>query len=680
MYDKNLINDTYRVIGLCGSGSYGRVYRVQHIGTSEIYACKEICYTNMGAKERGILEQEVNIVTTLVHPHIIRHHEIIHDKKSEVLYVIMEFCTNGDLSSIIMNAKRAGNNLSETYVLDVLKQVLDALIYCHSPFKYNPATSKGPGTGLKDTDTSSLQPKVVLHRDIKPANLLVNHSGAIKLADFGFCRVLSSTADMTTTRAGTPLYMAPELLEGKGYTAKADIWSLGITMYEICSFKIPYPSPSIDDLQRRILSESRKPLPKCYSEKLTSIIDLMLTIDPVSRPTAAMVLEYITCIYAQQVPRPVSPPPAPSNIPLSVQNMAQINTYGLRALSSNSTKTTEKPNVPLLARDAIRAISAAASAVAKPGPINPVQAQQSATIKKLQEDILKLSEAQKTTSVELANKSNEIFVLREQLKIAKLTTQRHVYELEQLKNYVAINYGQIDATESDKPKYIDLLTMCGQYSMEIANLKAEIVQLKEQLEKGQHALSTSGSPGIETTKSKTSNGLSKNELDKEKHLHALNHSTSTMNKSSITPKLTDINVECLEDSLVTDGIPIDALDNKKSVESMMLNKIEQQMRKVHELMLKENDCILKDSHGNTMLMHAAASGYSLLVQCLCSTQAKQKNNAGKTALILSIQNGHHMCAQILLPYEKDISDAAGKTPEFYALNSANKNIQTLFLS
>ncbi|EET01940.1 Kinase, NEK [Giardia duodenalis ATCC 50581] len=673
MYDKHLINNTYRVIGLCGSGSYGKVYRVQHVGTSEIYACKEICYTNMGAKERGILEQEVNVVTTLVHPHIIRHHEIIHDKASEVLYVIMEFCTNGDLSSIMMNAKRAGNHLSETYVLDICKQVLDALVYCHSPFKYNPATSKGPDGGSKDIDSSNLQPKVVLHRDIKPANLLVNHSGAIKLADFGFCRVLSSTTDMTATRAGTPLYMAPELLEGKGYTAKADIWSLGITMYEICSFKLPYPSPTIDDLQKRILSESRKPLPKCYSEKLTSVIDLMLTVDPVARPTAAMVLEYITYVYTQQVHRPVSPPQASANIPLNVQNMAQINTYGLRALSSNTTKTTDKPATPLLARDAIRAVSAAASAVAKPGPINPIQTQQSATIKKLQEDILKLSEAQKTTSIELVNKSNEIFVLKEQLKTAKLTSQRHLYELEQFKNYVTATYGQINGPAPDQPSYMDLLAECGNYTTEIANLRTEIAHLKEQLKKPQdHEDSNSSKPEILQIRAGK-------DANKERSLQTP-PSTSVLSKSSVTPKIKDINVECLEDSLLSDCISADVLNNKKSSESMMLSKIEQQLRKVHELMIKGSDSILRDSYGNTMLMHAAASGYSLLVRCLCSTQAKQKNGKGKTALILSIQNGHHTCAQILLPYEKDIPDAAGKTPEFYALNSANKDIQSLFLS
>ncbi|EFO64854.1 Kinase, NEK [Giardia lamblia P15] len=675
MYDKNLINNTYRVIGLCGSGSYGKVYRVQHVNTSEIYACKEICYTNMGAKERGILEQEVNIVTTLVHPHIIRHHEIIHDKASEVLYVIMEFCTNGDLSSIMMNAKRAGNYLSEAYILDIGKQVLDALVYCHSPFKFNPATSKGPDTGSKDLDSSNLQPKVVLHRDIKPANLLVNHSGAIKLADFGFCRVLSSTTDMTATRAGTPLYMAPELLQGKGYTAKADIWSLGITLYEICSFRLPYPSPTIDDLQKRISTESRKPLPKCYSEKLTSVIDLMLTVDPVARPTAAMVLEYITYVYNQQAPCPTSPPPAPSNIPLNVQNMAQINTYGLRALSSNTTKTTEKPITPLLARDAIRAISATTSIVTKSGPVSPLQSHQSATIKKLQEDILKLSEAQKTTSMELVNKSNEIFVLKEQLKTAKLTSQRHVYELEQLKNYVAVTYGQVDAMAPDQPSYADLLATCGQYTMEIANLKAELVHLKEQFMKKPDSREGPYSPASEVLQLKTTK-----ELGKEKGLQTPAHSVSVLSKSSVTPKLDDINVECLEDSLISDCIPTDALNNKKSSESMILRKIEQQLHKVHGLMLVGGDTILRDSHGNTMLMHAAASGYSLLVRCLCATQAKHKNNMGETALILSIQNGHHTCAQTLLPYEKDIPDLLGKLPEFYALNSPNKNIQALFLS
>lgn len=87
----------------------------------------------------------------------------------------------------------------------------------------------------------------ILHRDIKPSNILFKE-GVLKLADFGFCKELQQDNDLTQTMVGSPIYMAPEVLKGQPYDSRADIWSLGVILYEMLFKQCPYEENSIPKL------------------------------------------------------------------------------------------------------------------------------------------------------------------------------------------------------------------------------------------------------------------------------------------------------------------------------------------------------------------------------------------------------------------------------------------------
>jgi len=93
----------------------------------------------------------------------------------------------------------------------------------------------------------------VLHRDIKPANVFKTKSGIIKFGDFGVSKLLSSTMAKASTEIGTPLYLSPEIVNGQKYDAATDIWSLGVTLYELCTLKRPFDTTEgLIDLNEKI--------------------------------------------------------------------------------------------------------------------------------------------------------------------------------------------------------------------------------------------------------------------------------------------------------------------------------------------------------------------------------------------------------------------------------------------
>lgn len=123
----------------------------------------------------------------------------------------------------------------------------------------------------------------IMHRDLKPDNIFF-HDRQLKLGDFGFCKSMPNEGDMTSTMLGSPIYMAPEVLRGEIYTSKADIWSLGVVLYEMLFGVCPFESRSIAQLITALESTPLHfPSQVTVSESTLCLLKRLLTKDQFKR-------------------------------------------------------------------------------------------------------------------------------------------------------------------------------------------------------------------------------------------------------------------------------------------------------------------------------------------------------------------------------------------------------------
>jgi serine/threonine-protein kinase len=205
----------YRIIKFIGKGGMGEVFLAHHTVLERRCALKfmpEELIRQPGWEER--FKAEARTLARLDHRNIVRLHGAVADVQTGKYYLEMELVDGGDLEKRIA---RARPGLDEEETRRVLDEILDALDYAH---------------GLK-----------VVHRDLKPANILINDEGLLKIVDFGVAAAASS-GDTQLTKTGyvigSPKYMAPEQILGKKVDHRADIYSVGVILYEMLAGVPPY--------------------------------------------------------------------------------------------------------------------------------------------------------------------------------------------------------------------------------------------------------------------------------------------------------------------------------------------------------------------------------------------------------------------------------------------------------
>ncbi len=197
------------------------------------------------------LEGEINITHRYHHKNILELYDVIKTEKS--FHLVLEHCHGGDLHRFLKKHER----LSEATTRHFMRQLASGLLFLR-------------GNGL-------------MHRDLKPQNLLLSSDSldaTLKIADFGFARVLTE-ATMTDTLCGSPQYMAPEIMQGRRYDAKADLWSVGMILYECVVGRTPYMGRSQIELLRNIMARPlTMPSSLDVSSECKSIIKMLLKAGP----------------------------------------------------------------------------------------------------------------------------------------------------------------------------------------------------------------------------------------------------------------------------------------------------------------------------------------------------------------------------------------------------------------
>ncbi|XP_060907853.1 serine/threonine-protein kinase Nek2 [Labrus mixtus] len=262
--------EDYEVLYTIGSGSYGRCQKIRRKSDEKILVWKELDYGNMAESEKQMLVSEVNLLRELKHPNIVRYHDRIIDRSNATLYIVMEYCEGGDLSSLITRCIKERRYLEEQFILRVMAQLTLALKECHR-------RSDGSAT--------------VLHRDLKPANIFLDIKQNVKLGDFGLARILNHDTSFARTFVGTPYYMSPEQVNRMSYNEKSDIWSLGCLLYELCALSPPFTAYNQRELTEKIREGKYRRIPYRYSEELNTLLSKMLNLKDYLRPSVESILQ-----------------------------------------------------------------------------------------------------------------------------------------------------------------------------------------------------------------------------------------------------------------------------------------------------------------------------------------------------------------------------------------------------
>ena len=258
------------------NGTYSKIYLVQNKTDFKLYCCKEILKCKVADLSK--FKNEINVLSKVDHPNIIRLYEIFEDER--YISLIMEFCQGGELFQKINDLAEKDQSFSEKEAVKIFKQLMSAVSYCHS--------------------------QGICHRDLKPENILFltkDPNSPIKIIDFGLSKIFGEIKpimkgnkvekNIMSLRVGTAYYMSPEVLQGN-YDNKCDIWACGVILYIMLCGYPPFDGETENDILKAI-SKKKFFFPeeewKSISDDAKDLIKHMIC-DPDKRYNAEMVLNH----------------------------------------------------------------------------------------------------------------------------------------------------------------------------------------------------------------------------------------------------------------------------------------------------------------------------------------------------------------------------------------------------
>lgn len=256
-----LLKHGFVITGEIGAGGFSHCYKVETSKYPGItFACK-IMHKDEDEVSLAAYMTEISTLTRMSNDNIVRIYD--HFTDATKIYMILEYCEQGSVDKMILDGE-----LNEATVRKFAKNILQALVYIHG--------------------------HSIAHHDIKPANFLIDKYGRAKLADFGIAQAYCAQNDSQSQKnpkKATVYYAPPEFfLKGTYDPYKADMWSFGVSLYEMITGSLPFMGHSRETLKNMIISgcfEKRSWIPQDIRDTINSCLRL----NPDERPTAKKLLE-----------------------------------------------------------------------------------------------------------------------------------------------------------------------------------------------------------------------------------------------------------------------------------------------------------------------------------------------------------------------------------------------------
>ena len=245
-----------------------KVYLVLNKKDNNNYVIKEISIKNVKNEDINNIQKEAEILSKFNHNNIVKYFGSSITK--EYFYILMEYCEGKDLRSFINDYIQKNQLIEEDILYNMIKHICFGIKEMHN--------------------------KNIIHRDLKPENIFLNKEHEVKIGDFGISKEVESYKQyaLTVNMQGTLHYIAPEILTGKKYNKKADIWSLGCIIYELVHLSNYYLDKMTDNIKK--LDKN-----SLYNFKWQKLIELLLQVKYENRPDIKNILEFLNKIKDNEI-------------------------------------------------------------------------------------------------------------------------------------------------------------------------------------------------------------------------------------------------------------------------------------------------------------------------------------------------------------------------------------------
>ncbi|XP_027111948.1 CBL-interacting serine/threonine-protein kinase 20 [Coffea eugenioides] len=256
-----ILMQKYELGRLLGQGTFAKVYHARNIKTGLSVAVKIIDKEKV--MKVGLIDQikrEISVMSLVKHSNVVQLYEVMASKTK--IYFAMEFVKGGELFN-----KVAKGRLKEDAARKYFQQLIAAVDFCHS--------------------------RGVYHRDLKPENLLLDENGNLKVSDFGLSALHESRRQdgLLHTTCGTPAYVAPEVINKKGYDGeKADIWSCGVILFVLLAGYLPFHDTNLMDMYKKI-SRGEFKCPQWFPPEVKKLMSRILDPNPCTRMPLSKIME-----------------------------------------------------------------------------------------------------------------------------------------------------------------------------------------------------------------------------------------------------------------------------------------------------------------------------------------------------------------------------------------------------